>query len=51
MNLKTNDELKASMWINGFIVDKNLHRLGMMLKDKGVDVVIPESEDSEVICS
>jgi ferredoxin-fold anticodon binding domain-containing protein len=42
------------MWINGFIVDKNLrrlHKLGLMLREKGVDVVIPESEDSEVICS
>jgi len=50
--LKTNDELKASMWeTNGFIVDKDLHNLGMMLKNKGVDCMITEIQDSEKICS
>lgn len=51
-NLSTNDELKASMWeTNGFIVDKNLNKLARMLQEKNVDCLIPETNDSERICS
>jgi len=40
------------MWqTRGFIVDKNLVKLAKMLQEKGIDCTIPESEDSEQICS
>jgi hypothetical protein len=39
------------MWqINGFMVDRNLTKLAHLLKDKGIDCSIPESNDSEQIC-
>lgn len=47
-----NDELRASMWqTHGFIVDKNLVALGHMLQDKGIDCLVTNLKDSEVICS
>jgi uncharacterized protein with PIN domain len=40
------------MWkTHGFIVDKNLHKLAKILQEKGIDCIIPDSNDSEVICS
>lgn len=40
----TNDNLRASMWqTNGFIVDKNLSKLGRMLLDKNIDCIIPDT--------
>jgi len=48
----TNDELKASMWkTNGFVVDRNLHKLCRMLKDKGINCIQLDLSDSEQICS
>lgn len=50
--LLTNDEMKASMWkSHGFIVDRNLHKLCKMMKDKGIDCVKLDNTDSEFICS
>ena len=50
--LFTNDELRASMWqTHGFIVDKSLYKLGRMLQEKNIDCVIPDTQDSEKICS
>lgn len=50
--LFTNDELRASMWqTHGFIVDKNLNKLARMLQEKNIDCVIPDTTDSEKICS
>ena len=50
--LITSDDMTASMWqTNGFIVDRNLNRLGMFLKEKGIDCIIPDCNDSEQICS
>ena len=44
--------MTASMWqTNGFMVDRNLHKLGILLKDKGIDCIIPDSNDSEQICN
>ena len=43
LNLITNEELTASMWRqHGFIVDKNLFKLGRLLQDKGIDCMIPD---------
>mmetsp|Transcript_22294 Transcript_22294/g.34495 ORF Transcript_22294/g.34495 Transcript_22294/m.34495 type:complete len:92 (+) Transcript_22294:2071-2346(+) len=42
------------MWQQGFIMDKNLFKLGKLLKEKGLDVLIPDqnlSRDSELICA
>lgn len=40
------------MWeTHGFIVDRNLNKLGNILKEKGIECIIPESNDSEQICS
>lgn len=51
-NLSTNDELKASMWeTHGFIVDTKLSKLGRLLKENNVDCLIPDTNDSEKICS
>lgn len=50
--LFTNDELRASMWqTHGFVVDKNLNKLARMLQEKSIDCVIPDTTDSEKICS
>lgn len=47
-SLITNDDLKASMWqSNGFIVDRNLNKLAHILKEKGVDCLITNYNDSE----
>jgi len=40
------------MWqSNGFIVDRNLSKLAHLLKEKGVDCLITNYNDSEQICS
>jgi len=40
------------MWqTNGFIVDKNLNKLGKMLQEKGISCIIPDTQDSERICN
>jgi uncharacterized protein with PIN domain len=40
------------MWkSNGFIVDRNLKKLGYLLREIGVDCSIPDLNDSEQICS
>jgi uncharacterized protein with PIN domain len=44
--------MKASMWQqHGFIVDKSLTKLAFLLQEKGIDCLIPDSQDSEQICS
>lgn len=50
--LFTSDDLRASMWeTHGFIVDKNLNKLARMLKDNGIDCIVPDTSDSEKICA
>ena len=51
--LLASDDLKASMWLShGFIVDRNLDKLGRILQEKKIDCVIPDSHlDSDQICS
>jgi uncharacterized protein with PIN domain len=40
------------MWqSHGFIVDKNLEKLGEFLKAKNIDCLITDLKDSEQICS
>lgn len=47
-----NDELRASMWqTKGFLVDKNLTKLGRLLQEKGIDCIVTDLQDSEQICS
>jgi len=40
------------MWqTHGFIVDRNLDKLGKMLQEKGVKCIITNLQDSENICA
>ena len=40
------------MWqTNGFMVDRNLSKLGQILQEKGIDCAITQLNDSEQICS
>lgn len=48
----TNDDLRASMWqTHGFIVDRNLSKLGKLLKESNIDCEITDMQDSENICN
>ena len=52
ISLLHNEELRASMWqSHGFIVDRNLNKLAKMLQEKGIDCLIPDTQESSQICS